>query len=116
MTNVAGGPPVQPCDAECLERAWGKFRVGGVNFDVYVNPNQADNSGANQSQWTYVAFVAQTPLLKGHLDLEIMTGYLLKQGIMANNTFLTSVELGTEITGGEGKAEILDYSVMVGSK
>ena len=90
--------------------------MSGVNFDVYVNPNQSDNSGANKSQWTYVAFVAQTPLLKGLLDLDPMTDHLLKQGIMANTTFLTSLELGTEISGGEGKAEILDYVVMVASK
>ena len=94
----------------------GTLLVSGVGFDVYVNPNQSDNSGANKSQWTYVAFVAQTPLLKGQLDLDAMTDYLLKQGIMANDTFLTSLELGTEISGGEGKAEILDYSVTVVSK
>jgi len=91
----------------------GTLLMSGVNFDVYVNPNQSDNSGANKSRWTYVAFVAQTPLLKGQLDLNSMTDYLLKQGIMAPNTFLTSVELGTEISGGEGKAEILDYTVIL---
>ncbi len=94
----------------------GTLLVSGVNFDVYVNPNQSDNSGANKSRWTYVAFVAQTPRLKGQLDLDVMTDYLLQQGIMANNTFLTSVELGTEISGGEGQVEILDYAVMVESK
>lgn len=94
----------------------GTLLVNGVNFDVYVNPNQSDNSGANNNQWTYVAFVAQTPLLKGQLELDAMTDYLLKQGMMANDTYLTSLELGTEISGGEGKAEILDYAVMVASE
>lgn len=94
----------------------GTLLASGVTFDVYVNPNQADNSGANKSRWTYVAFVAQTPLLKGQLDLDVMTDYLLKQGIMANNTFLTSVELGTEISGGEGTVEFLDYAIMVAGK
>jgi hypothetical protein len=87
--------------------------VSGVNFDVYVNPNQSDNSGVNKSRWTYVAFVAQTPLLMGQLELDTMTDHLLSQGIMAKHTFLTSVELGTEISGGEGKAEVLDYAVTV---
>ena len=72
--------------------------------------------GANQSQWTYVVFVAQAPLLKGQLDLELTTGYLPEQGIMADNTFLTSLELGTEMSGGEGKAEVLDYAVTVAGK
>ena len=90
----------------------GTLVVSGVNFDVYVNPNQSDNSGANGNLWTYVAFVAQTPLLQGQLDLNTMTDYLLKQGIMTKPTFLTSLELGTEISGGEGKAEILDYTVL----
>jgi len=94
----------------------GTLLVSGVSFDVYVNPNQSDNSGANKSHWTYVAFVAQTPVLKGQLDLEVMTDYLLKQGIMGSNTFLTSVELGTEISGGEGTEEFLDYAVMVLSR
>jgi hypothetical protein len=94
----------------------GTLLVTDVNFDVYVNPHQADNSGANKIHWTYVAFVAQTPLLKVQLDLDAMIDYLLKQGIMASNTFLTSVELGTEISGGAGKVEILDYAVMVANK
>jgi hypothetical protein len=45
-----------------------------------------------------------------------MVDHLLKQGIMSPHTFLTSLELGTEISGGEGKAEILDYAVMVVNK
>ena len=94
----------------------GTLLVSGVNFDVYANPDQSDNSGANKSHWTYVAFVAQTPRLKGQLDLDAMTDYLLKQGIMANNTFLTSLELGTEISGGEGKVEIHDFAITVARK
>ena len=90
----------------------GTLLASGVNFDVYVNPHQSDNSGANGNRWTYVAFVAQTPVLKGQLDLSAMTDYLLKEGLMTNPTFLTSLELGTEISGGEGKAEILDYTIM----
>lgn len=89
----------------------GTLQASGVDFDVYVNPDQSDNSGANQNRWTYVAFVAQKPLLKGQLDLDTLTDYLLKQGIMAIPTYLTSLELGTEISSGEGKAEILDYEV-----
>jgi hypothetical protein len=94
----------------------GALLVRGVNFDVYVNPHQSDNSGASQSQWTYVAFVAQTPQLKGQFDLNAMTDYLLKEEIMTKNIFLTSLELGTEISGGEGTVEFLDYAVTVASK
>lgn len=43
----------------------GTLLVSGVNFDVYVNPNQADNSGANKSHWTYVAFVGADARAKG---------------------------------------------------
>lgn len=94
----------------------GTLLVSGVNFDVYVNPHQSDNSGLNKNQWTYVAFVAQTPLLKGHLDLDAMITHLRKQGLMADSTFLTCVELGTEILGGEGTEEFLDYAVTVASR
>ncbi len=97
-------------------RKRGTLLVSDISFDVYVNPNQSDNSGVNKSQWTYVAFVAQTPLLKGQLDLDALTDYLLKQGIMTETTFLTSVELGTEILGGAGTVEILDYAVLVAGK
>ena len=97
-------------------RKHGTLQVSGINFDVYVNPNQSDNSGANKNQWIYVACVAQMPLLKGELDIDAITEYLLKQGIMANPTFLTSLELGTEISGGQGTVEILDYAVKVTGK
>jgi hypothetical protein len=88
--------------------------VGGVNFDVYVSYNQGDASGGSSSVWTYVAFVRDSgDILSGPLDLSAFIDYLVSEGIMTTSHYITSVELGNEVVGGTGTAEIEHYAVTV---
>lgn len=85
--------------------------VGKTAYDVYLEENHADNSGQNANHWTYVAFVAQKPLLSGQLDVTAFLDYLLQHGILNNSQYLTSLEFGNEVCEGSGIVEIHNFSL-----
>jgi len=89
----------------------GALDVNGTTYDVYVEKKHADASGANANVWMYVAFVARRPVLNGPLDLDAFVAYLLQQGLLTEDDFLTSVELGNEVSQGAGIVELQDFSL-----
>lgn len=89
----------------------GTVTVDGTIFDVYVNPNQEDHSGGATITWTYIAFVARQSITSGPLHLSDFITYLLDQSILSTDSYITSVELGNEIIGGNGLVEIRNYSI-----
>lgn len=88
-------------------------RIGQDAFDVYVRKNHGDASGQVANTWTYIAFTAREPLLKGPLDIGAFVDYLLGEGLLTRDLYITSVELGNEIVQGSGIVEIWDYSVTI---
>jgi hypothetical protein len=89
----------------------GTLNVEGTSHDVYVEEDHRDSSGANPNVWTYVAFVAQKPVWHGHLDTSVFVDYLLHQRLLSRDRYLTSLELGNEVSNGTGIVEIKDFSV-----
>jgi hypothetical protein len=89
----------------------GSLQTNGIMFDLYVNPGQNDHTGYYSNSWTYVAFVAREPVLNSSLDLGAFITHLLNKGILTTDNYITSIELGNEIVGGVGLAEINDYSI-----
>lgn len=91
----------------------GTFQTGGMTFDVYVKPDQGVITGPDPFTWKLVEFVAQKPLLKGSIDFGDMIDYLLERKLLARDHYLTSLELGNEVSDGTGAAEIrkLEFSV-----
>jgi len=87
----------------------GELTVGETAYDVWVNPRQHDASGRNPNTWTYVAFVARTPVLDGPLDLSAFLDYALKQKLIAPEMYVTDVELGNEVAQGDGIAEVSGF-------
>ena len=102
---------------EGWQRPAGKPRdsvaLGSNRFDVFIEQRQRDASGANANQWTYVAFVAQKPVLHGPLDLSLLLDSLLSAGVLSRRHVLTSVELGSEVSEGAGSVELTGFSVHV---
>ncbi|HUO97207.1 MAG TPA: hypothetical protein VMU01_00980 [Rhizomicrobium sp.] len=84
----------------------GTVAAGGMPFEVYVEKNHRDDSGSVAFTWTYVAFIAEKPLLKGTLDTGVLTGYLIRRGLLTPDAYLTSLELGNEVLEGSGTVEI----------
>ena len=87
--------------------------VNGTVFDVYIEEHQRDASGANSNTWTYVAFVAQRPVLRGPLEISAFVDYLLRRGTLTNSHYLTSLEFGTEVSQGSGLTEIQDFALQL---
>ena len=89
----------------------GAVNVNGVTYDVYVEENHKDASGANANVWTYVAFVAQEPVWQGPLEMSAFLDYLIAHGLLSRNHYVTSLELGNEVCQGAGIVEIQDFSI-----
>jgi hypothetical protein len=85
--------------------------VNGIRFNVYIEPHQTDASGQNANTWTYVAFVPETMVRRGPLDLSGFTDYLQKRGTLTADHYLTSLEFGNEVSMGTGIAEIRDFAI-----
>jgi len=91
----------------------GSVEVNGVVFDTYINARQHDASGASPNEWTYVAFVARTPVLQGPLDITRFLDTLVPLGIVTPKMWITDVELGNEVADGAGIAEVEDFSLQI---
>jgi hypothetical protein len=89
----------------------GVLDVDGATYDVYVENKHTDNSGTNANVWMYVAFIARKPVLNGPLHLDAFIAYLLQQGLLTKDHFLTSVELGNEVSHGAGIVELQNFSL-----
>jgi len=89
----------------------GSVTVDGVVFDTYINAHQRDASGAAQNEWTYVAFVARTPLLHGPLDINRLLATLEPLKILTPDLWITDIELGDEVADGSGIAEVQDFAL-----
>ena len=89
------------------------FQTGGMTFDVYVKPDQGVITGPDPFSWKLVEFVARKPLLKGSIDFGDMIDFLLERKLLARDHYLTSLELGNEVSDGTGTVEIrkLEFNV-----
>jgi len=87
--------------------------VNGATYDVYLEEHQRDASGENANTWTYVAFVARKPSLRGPLDISAFIDYLLRRGTLNSTHYLTSLEFGNEVCHGVGVTEIQNFAINI---
>jgi len=85
--------------------------VHGVLYDVYVYNHQHQPDGAHPNEWTYVAFVARTPVLHGPLDISAFLDRLQMMKILGSNTLVTDLELGNQVAQGTGIAEVQNFAL-----
>jgi hypothetical protein len=85
--------------------------VDGVLYDTYINEHQHDASGANPNEWTYVAFVARTPVLHGPLEISKFLDTLEPLKILTPDIWIADVELGNEVAEGSGIAEVENFAL-----
>jgi len=64
------------------------------------------------STWSYLALVCAAPIPKGTLDLAELLALLVYNGYVSASHYLSSVELGTEIWHGAGKAAIKRFAIV----
>jgi len=82
-------------------------RIGGMEYDLWVKKDHG------VARWTYAAFVSRGEQLKATLDLGAFMSILVERGLLATDLYLSSVEFGNEITGGEGACAITGYDIAI---
>jgi hypothetical protein len=116
--------PASPATIRCEIMIWianggqrpagirrGSVDLNGVVYDVYINEHQHDASGINRNEWTYVAFVARTPVLSGPIEIGRFLDTLAPLNILTPEMWITDVELGNEVADGSGIAEVEDFAL-----
>ncbi|MCE9532207.1 MAG: hypothetical protein K8T89_13970 [Planctomycetes bacterium] len=63
--------------------------------------------------WTYYAFVLDTPLPAASTDLNGLLQFMIAKGYADPTHYLASIEFGTEIANGTGEADLKQFSVDV---
>lgn len=84
----------------------GTLAAGGTAFDIYLKGDQGMITGPDPFTWKLVSFVARKPLLKGSLDFGTFIDELLARNILARDDYLTSFELGNEVSNGTGRVAV----------
>ncbi len=89
----------------------GVVTINGVRWEVWVNEHQTDVSGSNSSEWTYVAYIAQTPVTDGPLPISAFLDDALDRKLLSPEMYMTDVELGNEVSEGSGMAQIRGFQL-----
>jgi hypothetical protein len=87
-------------------------KLNDITYDYYES-DQTDQSGYYSNHWTISIFAARQQILNGPLNLSDFIHYLQKKYVLSRKYYITSVELGNEIVGGTGSAEISNYSIEI---
>jgi len=89
----------------------GTAKAAGTVFDVWLKQDQGMVTGPDPFTWPLVQFVARKPVLKGTLDLKPFLDDLMARGILQRGQWLTSVELGNEVTQGSGRVRLKTFDI-----
>ncbi len=89
------------------------FTLGGTTYDMFVRESHGDASGKNPQKWTYVAFLARKPVLKGPLDISAFAAFLQSRKLLGRALYMTGLELGNEVVTGSGRTEVRGYTVAI---
>lgn len=74
----------------------------GVEWDVWLDENWRDVSGANDNRWAYIAFVARAPGYSAAFDPVALLRSKSLSHLELDEAYIADVELGSEIMQGEG--------------
>lgn len=82
--------------------------IDGVKFEVYKGDVTPPTGTAS---WTYVAYVAESTVTQFNFNMKNFVNDSVKRGYLKPSDYLAVVELGTEITSGQGSTTLSGYSV-----
>jgi len=96
----------------------GKFMksvsISGINYDIYfTNPWKTERDSYD---WQYISFVQKDAFpipSRTSIDFKLFLDALKPLGLSSDHLTLASLELGTEVVSGTGKAEISELSISV---
>lgn len=85
----------------------------GVAWEVWVERDWSDASGANENKWVYLTFRAKQNMFSAKFDAINFTRYGIQKRLLAPASFIADIEVGTEIKQGSGLAWVKKFSTVV---
>lgn len=82
--------------------------LGGKKVDFYKKENHQATEGY---AWNYYAFIFPQDYTHGRLDLMEVLNYLVANGYVSTDEYLSAIQLGNEIVSGYGQTWIPKYEV-----
>ncbi len=90
-----------------------EVELDGQQWEVWVDKNWHDASGANNNRWIYLTFRAKVSSLKASFDVAKLTQYAIRQNILPPQFNYSDMELGTELMSGAGLAWVKRFDVQI---
>lgn len=87
--------------------------IGGQTWEVWIDENWSDASGANNNKWIYITFRAKSKSLKAKFDVINFINYAVEHQVLPNIFYIADIELGTEIMSGTGLLWVKQFNVTV---
>ena len=82
--------------------------LGGETVDFYRKENHQATEG---TVWTFYAFVYPEGFTQGSLDLDEVLDYLVTNGYVSSDEYLSGIQLGNEVVSGYGQTWVRHYEV-----
>jgi hypothetical protein len=95
-------------DAEKLKTAM----IGGHHYKIYIDTTHVGPEG----KWNFIALLPDNLPSKGEINFKDYFDYLLSEGVIKPEWYLSSIELGSEIASGKGKITFNKFEVHSDSK
>jgi hypothetical protein len=96
------------CNACNAGKLVGTVSIDGVNFEVYKGTVTPPTGTAS---WTYVAYVAEKTVTQFNFNIKNFLTDSLARGYLKASDYLAVVEIGTEVTSGQGTTTLSGYGV-----
>lgn len=90
-----------PTDAPTLT-----YTDANFSADVFVREGFTAGEGID---WRYVAVIIDTQYLQGTVDLDAILRFLVANGVVAGDDYLTGVEFGAEVVSGTGSLTLNSF-------
>ncbi len=85
-----------------------EVKVSNGTYKFYRGEPTWEPAGCN---WTYLAFVRTEKRSSGTVDVDELLKYLINKGIVPQNSYLSSIELGNEVGNSSGYAVVKQFEV-----
>jgi hypothetical protein len=81
--------------------------IGGFKYELFVDTAHIGPEG----KWVFIALLPDNFPLKGNLKLKDYFDYFLSDGILKSEWYLSSIEVGSEISSGKGEITFKKFIV-----
>jgi thioredoxin-related protein len=81
--------------------------IGGIKYEVFVDTAHIGPEG----KWVFIALLPDNFPSKGKLNLKDYFDYFLSDGVLKSEWYLSSIEIGSEISSGKGEITFKKFLV-----